>query len=235
MRLAIIDDHPSSIQGVMTFTSRMATPPVVEGYTSLEAFAAAHDGGARFNLVLLDLTMPGHSELSALEFFRSRFDEIPVVVLSANYDASTIWTALERLNAMGYIPKSSSGEVTVSAIELVLAGGVYVPPEVFHHPEARMRSPAASTRPSANGSPRQDALSSKRVLASMTMRQRDVLQLLLKGMPDKAICRELNLSQNTVKKHKTAVFGALHVDNRTKVVLAAHRLGLIVDYEDAPM
>lgn len=229
MRLAVIDDHPSQIEGVAAFTATMSTPPSVEGFTTLAAFEAAYEAGARFDLALLDLGIPGHSELSALECFRKRFDEIPVVVLSATNDPEIIWRALRNHNAMGYIPKTSTAEVTRNAIQLVLAGTIYVPPEVFHHPEASSVKLTALYRSAATSV--SQATARAQVEAMFTRRQRDVFDLLLKGLPDKAIANALNLSQETVKTHKKAVFAALGVNNRTKVVLAAHRLGITVQYD----
>jgi DNA-binding NarL/FixJ family response regulator len=133
---------------------------------------------------------------------------------------------------MGFIPKTSQRDVLMRALELVLAGGIYIPPQALeksgeslsadrHRSETvaqESQPPSSSHPPSTMGS-------------SLTARQRDVLDLLVKGMPNKLICRELGLSPNTVKSHVGAIFRALNATNRTQAVLAAQREGFRVDYQ----
>ena len=237
MRLAHIDDHPTTIDGVGLCTSRMAQPPAIDGYTSMEAFARAYSEGASYDLALLDLKIPGYSDLAALNHFRKTYPMIPVVVLSANDDPAVIRAALEQSNAMGYIPKSEDGQVLLGALELVLKGGVYVPPQIIHY----LPGPPPSL-PETEGTPRpggasfiddRKARARADILARLTPRQREVLNLLLKGYSDKLINRELDISNNTLKVHKRAIFATLDVDSRVKAVLVAQRLEMLVGYGDA--
>ena len=105
-----------------------------------------------------------------------------------------------------------------------------MPPEVFHHPEASSVKLTPLYRSAST--PTSQAAARAQVEAMFTKRQRDVFELLLKGLPDKAIANALNLSKETIKTHKVAVFAALGVNNRTKVVLAAQRLGITVQFDD---
>ena len=124
------------------------------------------------------------------------------------------------LGVQGYILKSSPPEVILSAVRLVVGGGIYVPPEAM--------KAAASTAPApffsaTNGS---DGLTTKERLATvLTDRQIDVLKLLAKGRPNKLIARELGISEGTVKIHLAAIFRALHVRNRLEALVAAQHLG----------
>jgi DNA-binding NarL/FixJ family response regulator len=185
MRLAVIDDHPLVFDALATIVEAIPGDHRASGYPTLEAFEAAVEAGERPDLVMLDLGLPGTQGLSALERYRDRYDEIPVVVLSASSDRDTILRALD-LGAMGFVPKTSRREILIGAIELVASGGIYIPPEAL---SARGAAPAGAHEETAPAASRGPAGG----LGGLTMRQRDVLMLLIKGMPNKAICRQLDL------------------------------------------
>jgi len=128
-----------------------------------------------------------------------------MVVLSASEDLEDMSTALER-GAMGYIPKNTPPAVMLSAIKLVLSGGVYVPPEMLRNHLLCGRDISADA----------DAL---------TERQREVLELLRQGKSNKAIGSTLGLSLATVKAHVSAVFKGLKVKNRAEALAVAKRAG----------
>lgn len=224
MQLAVIDDHPLILDAM----SSVVRDHTVEGFNDLAEFDEAIAAGRMFELVLLDLTLPNHTGLSALEYFREWYDDIPVVVLSAAHDPDTIRRALST-GAMGFIPKTSRKDVLRSAIELVASGGVYVPPEAVL---AGAAGPGAPHQSAAGNSPasveESDEVIAQRI-EGLTPRQRDVLSQLLKGMPNKLICRHLGLSPNTVKTHLSAILRALNVDNRTQAVIAARGRKNVVD------
>jgi DNA-binding NarL/FixJ family response regulator len=129
-----------------------------------------------------------------------------VVVLSASEQPDTVMRALDA-GAMGFIPKTSSNQVLLGALRLVLSGGVYLPAEVLRR------------------SPIQASAASYRDLG-LTQRQAQVLALMVQGKPNKIICRELALAEGTVKIHVTAILKALDVTNRTQAVIAVGKLGL---------
>ncbi|MGH8714393.1 MAG: response regulator transcription factor, partial [Casimicrobiaceae bacterium] len=115
------------------------------------------------------------------------------------------------LGAMGFIPKTANTRVLIDALRLVLSGGVYVPPEL---PGAAAVRPRAAVRAEDLG---------------LTVRQSDVLRLLVQGKPNKLICRDLRLSEGTVKVHVSAILRALNVHNRTQVVIELARRGVRLD------
>jgi DNA-binding NarL/FixJ family response regulator len=117
-----------------------------------------------------------------------------------------------ELGAMGFIPKSSSPEVLMQALRLILAGGVYLPPAVL---DGRLAEPLPA-KPQAGPAK----------LPGITERQMDVLRCVIQGKPNKVIARELDISEGTVKAHLSAVMQALGVHNRTEAVYAAAKLGL---------
>jgi DNA-binding NarL/FixJ family response regulator len=169
---------------------------------------------SEIDLVLLELDLPDRDGLSVLAELRQRHPTIPVVVMSARHDRESVMRTL-ALGASGFIPKSEQREVMLSALELVLAGGVYIPQEILLYEDAihpcpdLMQVGARAMTPADLG---------------LTKRQIDVLQLIMQGKSNKAICRELKLAEPTVKNHVTAIFKVLRVSNRTQAVLAVDDL-----------
>lgn len=213
MKILLIDDHPLFREGVA-----LLLQPLVEGLQTWEAgsceaaFELLAQRGA-VDLVLIDLGLPGLSGLEGLRRLRQEHPDVPVVVMSSADDKDTVLAALDA-GAMGFIPKSSTSQIMLGALRLILAKGIYLPPSVFLAARAVPAPAVPGRRP---------------VELGMTPRQADVLHLLLQGKPAKLIGRQLNLSLSTVKAHTSAVLRALNVTTRTQAVLAAGRLGLRFD------
>jgi DNA-binding NarL/FixJ family response regulator len=169
-------------------------------------------------LILLDLNLPDADGFDVLAELRERHPTIPIVVLSGHHDRANVVRALE-LGALGFIPKTAQRSVLVSAISLVLSGGIYIPPEILAHP-----TPVTPVRPGPTRSAADEVPTSPRDLG-LTDRQIDVLALMMHGKSNKAIGRTLDLAEPTVRNHVTAVLKALNVTNRTEAVIAAAALG----------
>jgi DNA-binding NarL/FixJ family response regulator len=165
---------------------------------------------SQIDLVLLELDLPDRDGLSFLAELHQRYPAIPVVMFPARYSRESVMRTL-ALGASGFIPKSAQREVMLSALELVLAGGVYIPPEILSHEGATPLRPNPVEV---------DARAVTPADVGLTERQIDVLQLIMQGKSNKAICRELKLAEPTVKNHVTAILKALKVHNRTQAVLA---------------
>jgi DNA-binding NarL/FixJ family response regulator len=173
-------------------------------------------------LVILDLGLPGMSGMEGLAWLQARHPQVPVVVMSSADDQETVLRALDA-GAMGFIPKSSASVVLRGALELVLAGGIYLPPSVFL-PQRGGAVPPPAVKPVAEASLADPPACTPESLG-LTHRQAEVLDLILQGHPAKSICRALDLAPGTVKTHTTAVLRALKVTNRTQAVVAASQLG----------
>jgi DNA-binding NarL/FixJ family response regulator len=219
MKILLIDDHPLFREGVA-----LLLKPLVEALETWEAgsceeaFALLEQRGSA-DLVLIDLGLPGLSGLQGLARLRQDHPEVPVVVMSSADDKDTVLSVLDA-GAMGFIPKSSTSQVMLGALRLILAKGVYLPPSTFLGGRAL---PAAGSAPAAVAPPAEGRRPAE---LGLTPRQADVLHLLLQGKPAKLIGRQLNLSLSTVKAHTSAVLRALNVTTRTQAVLAASRMGL---------
>ena len=220
MKILIVDDHAlirDAMQGVLKRLQRGVV--VLEASDSQQAFAIIA-GNPDINLILLDLTLPDRDGLLVLAELRDRYPTISVVVLSALQDRANVQKVLD-FGAAGFIPKSARREVMLSALQLVFAGSVYIPPEILAPegfaeatPSQQYESRPSESRPIVS-------------LADLKLseRQQDVLALMMQGNSNKVICRALNLAEPTVKNHVTAILRALKVSNRTAAVVAVNELG----------
>jgi DNA-binding NarL/FixJ family response regulator len=215
MKFLLVDDHHlirEALRGVLTELRRDAV--VLEASNGVQAMQTVAEQ-SMINLVLLDLTLPDRDGFTLLEELRQHYPAIAVVVLSAIQDRANVLRALD-LGASGYIPKSASREVMSSAIQLVLAGGIYIPPQILE----RSASPEGTA-----AQPARKEIGLWCSELGLTERQIDVLTLMMQGMSNKTICRTLNLAEPTVKNHVTSILQALNVKNRTEAVVAVNKLG----------
>ena len=229
MKILVVDDHAlirTALRGVLGDLDRDVT--VLEASDCRGAFDLI-EAQPDLDLVLLDLSLPGIHGLAALEELRTRHPALPVVVLSSANDRASVTQALDQ-GAMGYIPKLSSNEVLISALRLVLSGGIYIPPAIL----ARLESPPAADRQAAAAS--EHGGSPQRTPADLGLsgRQAQVLRLLLEGKSNKLVCRELDLAESTVKNHVTLILKALNVTSRTQAMIAAARMGLVFERATLP-
>lgn len=214
MKILVIDDHVlirQAMQGVLKKIKRNAA--ILEATNSAQALQLV-EANTDLDLILLDLTLPDRDGFALLGDLRDRLPHTAIVVLSGVQEPDYVRKALD-LGALGYIPKSAQSDVILNALRLVLGGGVYVPPEILAHdqpssPAAVGRSRAGDTSPPKLG---------------LTVRQLEVLALMMEGKNNKTICRLLNLAEPTVKNHVTAILKALNVTNRTEAVIAVGKLG----------
>ena len=140
MRALVIDDHPL-IHEIMPAVLRKALGEVAVAIeATLEAGIARAAGSMPPDLVLLDLGLPGCEGIDSITRFRLEFPQLPVIVMSANCDRASILGALDS-GASGYIPKTSKPEVMIAALKLVMAGGVYIPPEALEEPTLKGMPP----------------------------------------------------------------------------------------------
>jgi DNA-binding NarL/FixJ family response regulator len=208
MKTLLADDHPLMREGVRQVLAQLE--PQVEiidahDYPSLFAQTAVHPD---LDLALVDLNMPGFIGMQGIVQFRSRFPDIPLVVLSASESSHDIQSALEA-GALGYIPKAAPTAVMLAALRQVLAGDIYVPNCLGNSNGLHTIAPADFEALQHSG---------------LTARQLEVARLLAQGSTNKAIAGMLDMSESTVKVHIAAIFRVFGVTNRTEAVLAIQRL-----------
>ena len=217
-KILLVDGHfliREALRGVLKRLKSNAT--ILEAVSGHQAMQLVSEH-ADIRLVLLELNLPDRDGFSVLSELRERHPAISVVVLSTRQDGDSVARALD-LGALGFIPKSGQREVMLSALELVLAGGVYIPPEILLREQRPLISPKLAWVASSTRAVRPADL-------GLTDRQVNVLGLMMTGKSNKAISRELDLALPTVKNHVTAIFKAIKVTNRTEAVIAIGNLGL---------
>lgn len=201
MRCLVVDDHPVYRDGLSALLAQ-----IFEGAEVLQAAdaAAAFELLAQdeeIDLILLDLAIPGLDGRAALPLLRARFPALPVVVVSATDDPGAAAGCIAQ-GASGFIAKSVRREALAAALQAVVGGGVV------------LSAPAGRATPRTQG---------------LTPRELEVLQRLGAGESNKAIARQLRISEATVRVHLTAVFRELGVASRTQALLEARRRRLLPD------
>ncbi len=211
-RVIVVDDHPLFRQAVKQALVTAFPGIAIAEAGNLDAVSEILARDNDYDLVLLDLKMPGVQGFSGLVYLRAEFPSVPVVVVSASDEARLMRRAVD-LGASGYIPKSSSVETMKQAIAGVLRGDIWLPKD------------AAS---GAGSDGETDQLARK--LTTLTPQQIRVLMMLREGLLNKQIAYQLKVSEATVKAHVSAILQKLEVDSRTQAVIAASR----IDGEAAP-
>jgi DNA-binding NarL/FixJ family response regulator len=214
MKFLVVDDHALVREGLRhVLESLEDRVTVLEARNATEAYALVEQH-ANIDLVLLDLRLPGVDGYAAMQELHQRQNSLPVVILSSSEDTPSVLAALKS-HAVGFIPKSSPREVMLQALRLVLAGGIYIPPQALEFAGL------------VGGLGVSSDLDTKLIdKPSLTVRQTEVLGLIAQGKPNKIIASELNISEATVKAHVTDIMRALKVTNRAQAGVAARRLGI---------
>jgi len=212
MKLLIVDDHPVLRDGLAALLAQAGPDTAVLQARDAREGLALVESHPDLDLIILDLAMPGMKGLQALAEFGRKRPDLPVIVLSSSEDPKDVRQALAS-GALGYVPKSASQQVLLSAVRLVLNGDLYIPPLILGEP-----SSAVERRRDGAGH------NSRRLL---TTRQVEILVLLSEGKPNKTIAATLTLSEKTVKAHISAIFKTLNVVNRTQAAVAGREAGII--------
>ncbi|QNK00193.1 LuxR C-terminal-related transcriptional regulator [Dyella telluris] len=223
MRILIADDHRLIVEGVKLKLTELG--PNTDFVTAMdmaelrEAIQAPESSS--LSLALIDLAMPGVHGHEHLAEVIAHLPQVPVMVLSGSEDAALMKNLLS-MGVQGFIPKAYSPDVMLSAVRLVLSGGIYVPPLLL---QERTDGASTTAAPAAAPAPANAADTlEERLRKLLTERQIDVLRLLSQGKPNKLIARDLGISEGTVKIHLAAIFRALNVRNRVEAVVASRRI-----------
>jgi DNA-binding NarL/FixJ family response regulator len=203
VKIIVVDDHPlicaaltHALHGAIPESSILTAPTL----SALQATLVDH---ADLDLVLLDLHMPGAKGFSSLVLLRGERPELPVILISSNDHPRTIRRA-QQFGAAGFLPKSATLEQMLEAIGAVMCGGTWFPSHRAHRSA-------------------EDAQLAAR-LAQLTPQQMRVLMCMADGLLNKQIAHELELAENTVKVHVTAVLHKLGCHSRTHAAVLVKAL-----------
>ena len=212
MKALIADDHNLIREGIKLILNRLLESVDImeaDNFDDTHKIVAANKD---MDLIVMDLFMPGMTGPQGVSIIRNSAPVVPIIVLSMSEDPRHMRDAL-KFGANGYIPKSSKNSILTNAINLVLDGGIYIPPEMLDTISDTRDSDAA-----ADNSGKKPPL---------TKRQMEVLSLMAQGRTNKDIARILDISDTTVKSHATTIYRQLGAENRTQAVHYALRFKLI--------
>lgn len=208
MKILQADDHKLFREGVSSLLRSIDENIEILESENFETTEKAITQHPDFDVVLLDLHMPGMNGLSGLRKLVAKYPATPLLVLSASEHRLDVEHAL-KIGAAGFVPKSSPTDLLWSAINLVLAGGIYSP--------LNSHSAAADSLPRVAG-------------RMLTRRQQEVLEAVATGASNSDIALSLSLSESTVKGHLNAILRLLEVDNRVQAINRALDLGMLPDH-----
>jgi two-component system, NarL family, response regulator len=201
IRVLVVDDHPIMRFGIATIidaTSDMTTVAQAEsGEEAVELYEQHLP-----DITLMDLRLPGMSGVDAIRTIMVRHRNAKFVVLTTYEGDEDIHQALEA-GARSYIIKGMPHDALVSALRRVHAGGRFLPPPVSR------------------------ALSSRTPNSDLTLREREVLKLIVKGRSNRDIANDLGITESTVKCHVGVILLRLNVSDRTQAAVAALQRGLV--------
>ena len=205
-RIIIADDHPLFRDALRQAVASVVVGARIDQAGAFDELTSLLEQDSDVDMVLLDLSMPGISGFSGLIYLRAQYPAIPVVIVSASDDGSTIRRSLD-FGASGFIPKRFGVETLRDAITKVMDGDVFIPPD---------------TDLSSAADPDMTRLRDR--LVTLTPQQVRVLMMLSEGLLNKQIAYELGVSEATIKAHVSAILQKLGVESRTQAVIAAAKI-----------
>ncbi|WP_167399934.1 response regulator transcription factor [Massilia violaceinigra] len=218
MRLLLVDDHKMFTESLTMALDRLQKGNTLCVAQSREEALDYAGAGQRFDVILLDLHMPGNDGMDNLAILREAFDTACIVIVSGETDPRIVFQTIE-LGAAGYVCKASDLQTLLEALDTVLHGGVALPSKL---PRPQIQGAQPAPRPPPPHNPVLDALSP---------RQREALFSAIRGQSNKVIAREMRVTTSTVKHHLAIAFKVLGVLNRTAAVYEANRLQLFPDMQ----
>ena len=213
--IAIVDDHQMFLDGLSEVIRVLNADYRCTAFGNPVDAIEAIESGQHFDLCISDLVMAEMNGIAFVMAVKARCPGMPVLVISGIDTAPPVEKIIQA-EASGFVPKSASSAVLQEAIETALRGDVYVPDETW------IKAVVSSTP--ATGKTDGTSIAPSNLLGS---RQVEVVTLMAEGCSNKDIGRILNISENTVKTHVSAIFRQLGVTRRTACIGKARALGLI--------
>ena len=208
-KILIADDHPLFREAIHNVISDGFPGSEVMETADLDSALALTQEHDDLDLILLDLNMPGMHGLNGLITLRNEAPTTPVVIVSAEQEKQIVLQAI-TYGAVGFITKSSPRAQMIEAIEQILNGNVYLPPDII-------RAQKSSTGRRQNDAPSFPP----EMLQALTRKQLLVLERMTKGESNKQIAYTLDIAETTVKAHVSAILRKLNVHNRVQAILSA--------------
>lgn len=227
MRLIIADDHPLFLEAARVQVERAWPDAEIEVAGSLDDALSAAAGAGKVDAVLLDVGMPGMNGPASLARARATLRDTPIVLMSGSAAPADV-AALIQAGANGFLPKTLGPAVFVQALNVVLAGGTYLPAELLNAsmapPGATVPDPAdraAADTPAPGTAVPGSVVPGAGGTLTLTPREVQVLRAIVNGRSNKEIARELDLQEVTVKLHARRAYQKLGARNRAEATAIA--------------
>lgn len=222
IRVLIVDDHKVIRTGLVSFleTQEFIT---VAGEAGSGKQALEFLENQEVDVVLMDITMPEMDGMESTRILKQRFPDVQVLVLSVHEDKQYFFEMINA-GASGYITKKSAAETLVEALHSVARGQVYLQPVL-----ARWLLDSYQILAASSGTDAVDpSIPTKReALDVLSDREVEVLELVANGLTSKDIAEELEISPNTVSRHRERIMRKLNLHNAAELTRFAIRAGLI--------
>ncbi len=208
--ILLIEDHPMFREAVQSAVHLALPAAAVCEASAIREVLEKFSGNEDFDLILLDLMLPGISGFDGFLLVRSKFPQSPILIFSGLDDAKIAAEAI-RMGAAGFVPKSVGKAVLAEAIREVYSGNTYIPKEMQREIHALL-------------SEEKQSMDIALRVAELTPSQIRVLQLLKQGLLNKQIAHELGVGETTVKAHVSEILKKLNVVSRTQAVIETSHL-----------
>jgi DNA-binding NarL/FixJ family response regulator len=213
-RALIVDDHPIIRSALETSLLSLNIFEEVDNASCFQELIDKLSVDSQYQLLILDLSLTDISGSDGMVYIREHYPEIPIVIFSGS-DSSDIISQCFENGVHGFVSKNSSMQIFVHAIQLVLAGGTYIPPAAIRfmgfEPSEFGVSPEVESKEKVH----------------LTPKQREVFQQLMLGVPNKVIAKRLDMAEGTVKAHLHGIYQLLRVTNRAQAILRSQQLQLL--------
>jgi DNA-binding NarL/FixJ family response regulator len=200
-KFLIADDHPLYREALIAALRPLFDDVEIIQSDNLNSTLEALQQNSDFDLVLLDLNMPGCDNFYGLIRVSQDFPEVPVAVVSAS-DSSAVVSKVMNLGAKGFIPKATATHIIADALKQIMCGKVWLPEGIDICIE--LDAPVTNVA---------------KLVGELTPKQFQVLKLLQNGLLNKQIAYDLSITEATVKAHISAIFRRFNVNTRTQAVL----------------
>lgn len=218
IRVLIVDDHPVVLEGLHTMLSTDRNIEIVgEACDGAEAVTMVEDKEP--NVVLMDIRMPNMDGVQAIRRIKQQSPSTAVIVLTM-YDTDAYVVDAVRAGASGYLLKDATRELVVDTIRAVNSGATLIKTSLFTEAISSLGQSQKGRQPAEVSSPEGG-------MERLTAREREVLKLAAVGYSNKDIAKDLNITQDTVKKHMQSIMGKLHASSRIHAAIQATRAGII--------
>jgi DNA-binding NarL/FixJ family response regulator len=213
----VIDDHPLVARGIADFLQSHCALVQVDAVTDVQGFWAYLESATLPAIVVMDFWLTGVASLSLITEFETRHPATPLLIISAD-DNAAVESKVRLLGVQGFLNKQAAPEIFAQAAPEIFAQAA---PEIFAQAVAALLAGATwfDVRPPASSSAYQsNDLPVTAAELGLTARQGDILSLVMNGLPNKHIARELGLSEQTVKEHVSGILDRLQVTNRIELI-----------------